>query len=49
MMNFPGVVGDVPDVIKKIEYAQLKNKPVDGHAPGLRGEALKICKLWYLN
>jgi adenine deaminase len=41
MMNFPGVVGDVPDVIKKIEYAQLKNKPVDGHAPGLRGEALK--------
>lgn len=41
MMNFPGVVGDVSDVIKKIEYAQLKNKPVDGHAPGLRGEALK--------
>ena len=24
MMNFPGEVGDVPDVIKKIEYAQLK-------------------------
>jgi adenine deaminase len=38
MMNFPGVLqGDV-EVIKKIAAAKKLGKPVDGHAPGLKGE-----------
>ena len=41
MMNFPGVIYDDPEVIKKIYYAKKLNKPVDGHAPGLTGEMLK--------
>lgn len=39
MMNFPGVLGGDPEVLQKIESARLLGKPVDGHAPGLRGEA----------
>jgi len=38
MMNFPGVLHKDPEVLKKIEYARQFQKPVDGHAPGLRGE-----------
>jgi len=38
MMNFPGVLQKDPEVIKKIQYARDLHKPVDGHAPGLRGE-----------
>lgn len=41
MMNFPGVLFKDPEVMKKIEYAHELNKPVDGHAPGLRGEDAK--------
>ena len=41
MMNFPGVLHDDPDVMAKIRAAHDRNKPVDGHAPGLRGEGLK--------
>lgn len=41
MMNFPGVLGGDAEVMKKIEAAKKHNKPVDGHAPGLRGEAAK--------
>jgi len=41
MMNFPGVIHDDKEVLKKIQYAQLAGKPVDGHAPGLKGEGLK--------
>ena len=42
MMNFPGVIYDNPDVLAKISIAKKFNKPIDGHAPGLRGEdALK--------
>ena len=41
MMNFPGVLqGDV-EVMKKIAAAKKYHKPVDGHAPGLRGEMAK--------
>lgn len=41
MMNFPGVLhGDV-EVMAKIKAAHAVNKPVDGHAPGLRGETAK--------
>lgn len=38
MMNFPGVLFSDPEVMKKIASAKQYNKPVDGHAPGLRGE-----------
>ena len=41
MMNYPGVLYDDEEVIKKIEWAKHFNKPVDGHAPGLRGEPLQ--------
>jgi adenine deaminase len=41
MMNFPGVLHDDPEVMAKIRAAHERNKPVDGHAPGLRGEGLK--------
>ncbi|TNE53092.1 MAG: adenine deaminase [Bacteroidetes bacterium] len=37
MMNFPGVLHGDGMVRAKIEAAQLLGKPVDGHAPGLRG------------
>ena len=37
MMNFPGVLYMDEEVMKKIAIAQKYNKPVDGHAPGLRG------------
>ena len=38
MMNFPGVLNKDPEVMAKIKCAQDNNKPIDGHAPGLRGE-----------
>ncbi|RYZ50364.1 MAG: adenine deaminase [Chitinophagaceae bacterium] len=41
MMNFPGVLNGDAEVAQKIAAAQKWNKPVDGHAPGLRGEAAK--------
>lgn len=41
MMNFPGVVARDPEVMAKIEAAREAGKPVDGHAPGLGGDALK--------
>jgi adenine deaminase len=41
MMNFPGVIYNDIEVMKKIEIAIKLHKPVDGHAPGLRGDQLK--------
>jgi adenine deaminase len=41
MMNFPGVLYNDPEVMKKISAAHQAGKPVDGHAPGLRGEEAK--------
>lgn len=41
MMNFPGVLNEDPEVMMKIQWANAFNKPIDGHAPGLRGEAAK--------
>ncbi|WP_431109266.1 adenine deaminase [Winogradskyella poriferorum] len=40
MMNYPGVIYDDAEVLKKIEWAKHYNKPIDGHAPGLRSEDL---------
>ncbi len=41
MMNFPGVLFKDAEVMKKIQAAHRLDKPVDGHAPGLRGEKAK--------
>jgi len=41
MMNFPGVLFEDPEVMEKIASAKKYGKPVDGHAPGLRGEQAK--------
>lgn len=38
VMNYPGVLSTSPDVMDKIEAA--KERPIDGHAPGLRGADL---------
>ncbi len=38
MMNFPGVLHGDPECLAKIAAAKQRGKPVDGHAPGLRGE-----------
>ena len=37
MMNYTGVLLDDEEVLQKIEHAKNNNKPIDGHAPGLRG------------
>lgn len=41
MMNYPGVLFDDEEVLKKIQHSKNKNKPIDGHAPGLRGDDVK--------
>jgi adenine deaminase len=41
MMNFPGVVFNDKEVWKKIKLAHFYNKPIDGHAPGLKGSDLR--------
>ncbi|MEL0650160.1 adenine deaminase [Algibacter sp. TI.3.09] len=38
MMNYPGVLFNDDEVMKKIAWAKYFNKPVDGHAPGIRGD-----------
>lgn len=38
MMNFPGVLGGDAEVMAKLAAARARGLPVDGHAPGLRGE-----------
>ena len=38
MMNYPGVLFDDAEVLAKIQHAKNNKKPIDGHAPGLRGE-----------
>ena len=40
MMNYPGVLFDDEEVLKKIEHSKNNNKPIDGHAPGLRGDGV---------
>ncbi|WP_022834962.1 adenine deaminase [Salisaeta longa] len=37
MMNYPGVLSGDAEVQAKLEAAQARGLPVDGHAPGLRG------------
>ena len=39
VMDFPGVLAGDPGLLAKIAAARGRGKPVDGHAPGLRGAA----------
>lgn len=43
MMNFPGAMAGAPDILEKLEA--FRGRPVDGHAPLLRGKGLNayIC------
>lgn len=41
MMNYPGVINENPEVMKKIETAKRSGRQIDGHAPGLTGEDLR--------
>jgi adenine deaminase len=38
VMNYPGVLAEDKDMMAKIKIANDLNKPIDGHAPGMRGE-----------
>ncbi len=40
MMNYPAVINSESLALDKITLAKKYHKPVDGHAPGLRGESL---------
>lgn len=42
MMNFPGVINKDTEVWGKIAAAQNSGKRIDGHAPGLMGDDLKM-------
>ena len=41
MMNWPGVLFNDPLVMEKLRIAKECGRPIDGHAPGLRGEQAK--------
>lgn len=41
MMNYPGVIFDDPMVLAKLAAAKAVNKPIDGHAPGVRGKQIQ--------
>ncbi len=41
MMNYPGVLNNDPEVFAKINAAKEIGKPIDGHAPGLKGALAK--------
>ncbi|MGN6371217.1 MAG: adenine deaminase [Phycisphaerae bacterium] len=40
VMNYPGVISGDHAILAKIEAAQQVGKPVDGHAPALRGQGV---------
>lgn len=40
MMNFPGVINNDAEIISKLNAANKYQKPIDGHAPGVRGDDL---------
>jgi adenine deaminase len=41
MMNYPDVINNNKETYKKIQLAKKYQKPIDGHAPSLKGEKLK--------
>jgi adenine deaminase len=40
MMNFPGVIYEIPEVIDKLKCANRHRKIIDGHAPAVSGDNL---------
>jgi adenine deaminase len=42
MMNYPGVIYKDEEVMAKLAAAKKAGKPVDGHAPGLKGEEARL-------
>lgn len=42
VMNFAGIIHKNADMLTKIALAKKYNKPIDGHAPALRGKDLQI-------
>ena len=41
MMNYPGVLADDPEVMKKLQAAKDHGKPIDGHAPMVTGNDIR--------
>lgn len=41
VMNYPGVLAGDADVLAKLRLARDRGLPIDGHAPGLMGDALQ--------
>jgi adenine deaminase len=41
VMAFPLAIAGEPSLLDKIEAAKRRGKPVDGHAPGLRGDGVR--------
>lgn len=42
VMNYPGVIHRDPELMQMISASKKLKKPVDGHAPGLRGNDLRL-------
>jgi len=40
VMNYPAVIHQDAEMMRKIEFAKNSKKPIDGHAPGILGEDL---------
>ena len=41
MMNYPGVLAEDPEIMKKLEAAKKNGKPIDGHAPMVTGDDIR--------
>lgn len=41
MMNYPGVLADDPEILRKLEAAKKNGKPIDGHAPMVTGDSIR--------
>ena len=41
VMNYPGVIHDDPELMRKIAAAKRHGKPIDGHAPAVTGSDLQ--------
>ena len=41
VMNYPGVINEDPELMRKIAAAKKNGKPIDGHAPAVTGDALE--------
>lgn len=41
MMNYPGVLADDPEILRKLAAAKRHGKPIDGHAPMVTGDDIK--------